>query len=44
MRILELADSLGLSPEDHINTLLERAIPKRRVDLMLTTGAAGDCC
>jgi phosphoadenosine phosphosulfate reductase len=33
-RVLELADSLGLSPEDYVNTLLERAVPRRRVDLM----------
>jgi len=32
-RILELADSLGLSPEDYVNALLERAAPRRRVDL-----------
>ena len=32
-RILELADSLGLSPEDYVNALLERAVPRRRVDL-----------
>ena len=33
-RVLELADSFGLSPEDYVNTLLERAMPRRRVDLM----------
>jgi phosphoadenosine phosphosulfate reductase len=33
-RVLELADSLGLSPEDYVNDLLERAVPRRRVDLM----------
>jgi 3''-phosphoadenosine 5''-phosphosulfate sulfotransferase (PAPS reductase)/FAD synthetase and related enzymes len=33
-RVLELADSLGLSPEDYVNTLLERAVPRRRIDLM----------
>ncbi|MCG2867236.1 MAG: phosphoadenosine phosphosulfate reductase, partial [Vulcanisaeta sp.] len=33
-RVLELADSLGLSPEDYVNALLERAVPRRRVDLM----------
>jgi len=33
-RVLELADSLGLSPEDYVNTLLERAVPRRRVDLI----------
>jgi hypothetical protein len=32
-RILELADPLGLSPEDYVNALLERAVPRRRVDL-----------
>jgi hypothetical protein len=31
-RILELADSLGLSPEDYVNALLERAMPRHRVD------------
>ncbi len=31
---MELADSLGLSPEDYVNALLERAVPRRRVDLM----------
>jgi len=29
-----LADSLGLSPEDYVNALLERAAPRRRIDLM----------
>ena len=29
-----MADSLGLSPEDYVNALLERAMPRRRVDLM----------
>jgi phosphoadenosine phosphosulfate reductase len=33
-RVLELADSLGLSPEDYVNALLERAVPRRRIDLM----------
>ena len=35
-RVLELADSLGLSPEDYVNALLERAC------LLYTSDAADE--